>query len=330
MAETQPAMGNGRSTASAVPVPRVITTPGIHVTNEMVTPERARQLLGKSRNPRPLSKTVVANYADQMLHGMWDYNGDPIRVNSDDELIDGQHRLNAIIQSGKAQKMLIIHGLPNDVFKTVDVGKKRSAGDLLAIEGHAYYVNAAAVARSLLIYDSGVYWAAEAARKIDYKPSPKAIVEYVEKNPDVMENMSRIFGTKHNKGIVRLAGPTPIGMAYTLARRVNEKKADDFLDGVSGEVSTTKTDPRWVVRDFLMRQKIESRGLRRLEGKYTQAVMINAANLYFAGLEANVGLIRWRPENQWFPRFDGGKSAVRKLTRRESATLRKLRKDAGR
>jgi hypothetical protein len=311
---------NGGAIASANPKPQIVSVSNFHTVIENITPDRARVMLGKMRNPRPFSRHTAAIYAQTMRNGQWDFNGDAIRINEDDEVIDGQHRLHAVIQSGKPQKMLVMYGLKNEVFQSIDVGKRRSPGDMLAIAGYKHTINTGSVARALMVYESGVYWAEEAANKLDYRPTPKQIVKFVERNPDVAENCAYLANRYMNT--MRLTGATPIGLSYTLAKRANEKKAQEFLDGVNGDVSTTKTDPRWVVRDFLMRQKVESKGLRRLNIQYTQAVMINAANLYFAGLEASVGLIRWKPEVQWFPRFDSGKSATRKLARRQTAAKR--------
>lgn len=318
MAETQTSVSMGRAVAVQV-TPRVLTNTGIHTAVELIGPERARQMLLKLNNPRPLSQATVDNYVDVMRRKDWAFNGDPIRFNEDGALIDGQHRLQAIIKSGVAQKMLVIHGLGDDTFETIDVGKKRSHGDLLAICGHTDGVMLGAMARGLIIYESGVYWASEAARKLDYHPTGKQILKYVSDNPDVAEN-AKLIRNKYSYA-VRLCGPSPLGMAFTLARRESEKKAAEFIDGISGDVSgMTRTDARWVVRDYLTKQKLDR--ARRIDSRYAQAVLINAANLYFGGLEASSNLIRWQPEKQWFPKFDGGKSQSRALARRDRVRAR--------
>jgi hypothetical protein len=276
----------------------------VHVSTQLVTPEIAKRLLARMANDRPLSKNTLLNYTEVMRRGEWRFNGDPIRLNSEDRLIDGQHRLHAIIDSGKPQKMLVISGLDNEVFDTIDVGKKRSSADLLGIAGYQNVFALAATARALIIYESGVYWASEAAKNLDYNPTGKQIVSYVDRNPDVAQcvrQMQAQYGSA-----MRVVAPSAAGLAYTLAWRQHHGKADEFMSGVGGMVPTERNDPRWVVREYLSRQKHESM-TKRLTSLQAQAVMVKAANLFFAGLPATTSTLRFQPETHWFPRFDGGR-----------------------
>lgn len=302
-----------------------VTRPGspINVSTQMVTPEIAKQMLTSIRNDRPLSKNTLLNYTEIMRRGEWKFNGDPVRLNSDGELIDGQHRLHAIVNSGKAQRMLVIHGLDNTVFDTIDVGKKRSSADLLNIAGYKNVNVLAATARALIIYESGVYWASEAAKNLDYNPTGKQIVAYVGNNPDVADCTRQMQAQYHSA--VRIVAPSAAGMAYTLASRVSQTKADAFLAGVAGMEPTERNDPRWVAREYFARQKHETM-TKRLTSLQAQAVMVKAANLFFAGLPATTNTLRFQPDKHWFPKFDAGRRDARKAEK--GATITQLKREA--
>lgn len=110
-----------------------------------MTPERAAALLENNPSNRTMRRFQVDAYARDMASGLWQMNGDAIRLNGDGSLIDGQHRLAACIRSGASFETIIISGLPSDVRATIDGGAKRSHGDRLAMTGttNASHVSAA-------------------------------------------------------------------------------------------------------------------------------------------------------------------------------------------
>lgn len=90
-----------------------------------VTPQLAAEFLEKNANNRSLSNAVVEHYAMQMRSGKWIANGETIKFGSNGELVDGQHRLQAIIQSGVTVTMVVVTGVPEGSKETIDVGKVR-------------------------------------------------------------------------------------------------------------------------------------------------------------------------------------------------------------
>jgi hypothetical protein len=285
----------------------------IRVAEETVTPDRAKAMLANIKNDRPLSDYTVLNYAETMRQGDWKFNGDPVRLNAEGKLIDGQHRLHAIVKSGKAQHMLIISGLNSDVFDTIDVGKRRSPADLLGIAGYKNVNALAATIRALIIYESGVYWASEAAKQLDYNPSGLQILAYADKNPEVAERVRQI--QNDYTYATRIVAPSACGLAFTLAWRMNHQKAEAFMAGVAGLEPTERNDARWVAREYLSRRKAEAL-TTRITSLQVQAVMVKAANLYFGGVHTTVNLLKFQPKSQWFPRFDGGKRDAREAAKR--------------
>lgn len=105
---------------------------------ELITPKIAEQYLEKnSNNYRRLYKATVDQYASEMLNGKWIFNGEAIKFNKSGKLVDGQHRLSAIVKSGCSIPMVVITDVNDDV-NTFDIGKTRSVSDIAAANGLDY------------------------------------------------------------------------------------------------------------------------------------------------------------------------------------------------
>lgn len=113
---------------------------------EEITPQRALELLGDNNGNRNLSQKTVDRYANSMANDNWSLTGDPIRVADTGRLIDGQHRLTAVVQSGKPITSVVIYGMPEAIFDKIDVGKVRNGADALSIAGCAKYATYKAAA----------------------------------------------------------------------------------------------------------------------------------------------------------------------------------------
>lgn len=104
------------------------------ITNEiLITPDIAMDILQNNHRNRKMNKELVLLYADQMSRGLWKFNGESIIISDENILLNGQHRLGAIIKSGTSQKFIVVQGISQAAFDTIDTGKTRTAGDILSI-----------------------------------------------------------------------------------------------------------------------------------------------------------------------------------------------------
>lgn len=96
-----------------------------------VTPTLATEWLNLSKNPRTLRSAVVHKYAQQMQQGSWRPNLSVIGFNSQGLLVDGQHRLSAVIRSNTNQYFYVRKNLGlQDIF-VLDSGLRRNDADVL-------------------------------------------------------------------------------------------------------------------------------------------------------------------------------------------------------
>lgn len=117
-----------------------------------VGPAQAKILLSNNPSNRKPSKKRVEELANEMMAGRWMQNGDTIRIGKNKVLLDGQHRLMAIVESGVSLELAIAYDLDPNVFSTIDRGKKRSTADILHITGERNAAEVAATCRWILMY----------------------------------------------------------------------------------------------------------------------------------------------------------------------------------
>lgn len=92
-----------------------------------ITPKVAEYLLNLNWiENRPLLDATVAKYAAAIKHGHWKLNGEPIIVANNGTMIDGQHRLYAVVEADKPIDALVTFGVDYDVVNTINCGRPRT------------------------------------------------------------------------------------------------------------------------------------------------------------------------------------------------------------
>lgn len=131
---SHPQQGPAAASASAIVA---AAAPPIDFSFFTVAPSDARELLGKNYDNRALSESIVARYAGDILGGRWALTHQAIAVGPDGNLVDGQHRLAAIIRAGVPT--LVVFAIYRDAKvaeearQKVDLGRTRRAGDVMEI-----------------------------------------------------------------------------------------------------------------------------------------------------------------------------------------------------
>jgi hypothetical protein len=131
--------------------PRPASDKRVHIYME-VWPEIAEQWLREcNTNNRPQSSRAVDLMVQDMERGEWLDSGQTITFSKDGTLINGQHRLAAIVRSKKSQPFDVIFGLDAAAFRGTDIGRTRTASDMAMMMGFKDYNVTAGVARLITI-----------------------------------------------------------------------------------------------------------------------------------------------------------------------------------
>ena len=115
-----------------------------------VTPEMAKQWLRSNTANRKPSQAAVKRWAEIMKAHSWKLCSDAIAFDVNGVLINGQHRLMAVIESGMTQPFLVVNNFPEDSKEACDIGKKRQLHEIMTIGGYEISQTHAAACKFLL------------------------------------------------------------------------------------------------------------------------------------------------------------------------------------
>ena len=126
----------------------------------IISPSVAASWLEKKAPNRKVSPRAVERYAADMRAGRWASNGSSIVMGRSGKILDGQHRLEAIVQAGIPVTMMVVSGVDDAAFSTIDTGRARTVGDVLTVMEYPNANVLAAVTRMWLVHqDTGTFHA---------------------------------------------------------------------------------------------------------------------------------------------------------------------------
>jgi len=102
---------------------------------EDITPDMAKTYLKSNTHNRPLDPARVAKYAADMRAGRWLVSPETISFDEHGVLLNGQHRLAAIVESSVTVKFLVVMGMDPMVLLMIDRGKPRTTAQNVGLMG---------------------------------------------------------------------------------------------------------------------------------------------------------------------------------------------------
>ncbi len=237
-----------------------------------VTPTLAEQYLTLNTKNRKLRASNVDFLSDLIKSGEWRQTGEPIRFtgsisktgkpSTGSVLLDGQHRLQAFLQSGKKTLMFeVLDGLKADAFQYMDQGRSRSAGDVLSIEGYKNCNVLAGVARTLLMIEKegvvGNWRATYGGRR---KASNHEILQYVRAHDKPIHHAIK-EGTAHTSSIS--AQYTVHCSGFFLFKKKSAQDCEKFFYALEEEKRLAKDSPMFQYRSVLLDQRFSRKHARQ-------------------------------------------------------------------
>lgn len=100
----------------------------------IITPEIAIGLLKSNTHNRKISNDLVQQYANEMRRNRWYMTGSGLSFDINGVLLDGQHRLMAVVESGESVPFQVTTGLDPDSQDKLDRNKKRTMLDVCQLK----------------------------------------------------------------------------------------------------------------------------------------------------------------------------------------------------
>lgn len=248
-----------------------------------VTPELAAKWLLDNTHNRNLRRPVVLAYAADMTAGHWHWNGESIKFSDDGTLLDGQHRLAAIVEANVTVPLLVVRDLPSQVQETLDTGAKRIFSDVLKLRGERQSNLLAAITRRVAVWEGG---ARRVVSKTKYPPTTSELLATLEKHPELREIASEAHTLQHK---IDLPGSI-IGWGIWVFSRIHPEDAAFFFDRLADFQGLVKGDPIYELRRVIDNSR-SSQGQR--SEAFLVPVMIKAWNAYRSGKKISV--LTYRP-----------------------------------
>lgn len=253
----------------------------ITISKETIDPSRASQLLAANTKNRPVKQQNLKFIVDQIKSGNWQFNGDMIRIDTDGNLLDGQHRLLAVVKTGMSIETLVVCGLDPNVFVTIDTGSTRSSADVLSVLGETNAKNLAAAV--LLVNDINLNQVSEARHA---KVSHHRLVELLSEHGEIRESI--VWG----RNLLKLAPPAVTTALHYLFSKKSKEAAQAFFQDIHDGIGLSATCPTLHLRNRLIQNQCSK---SRMERKYMIALFIKAWNAYRS--KRQVKTLRFREAN---------------------------------
>jgi hypothetical protein len=238
----------------------------MRVDTEIITPEMAAHYLLSNTNNRPCTPRRVADLAGAMKRGEWVMNGDSIRFSEEGVLLDGQGRLKACVSSGVSFVSLVVRGLPGKSFQTIDMGKKRTMGEILSLEGERNSNKLARALRFLLMYEDGSY------NGKTY--TPQQLRDCLHRHHGIRTWMS-------NQSLYKVTPHAAVVLTVCYIGSLTRPNAsEEFMVALADGVLLDKGSPVLALRERLQRDRVAS---SRTHPSYVSQLIIHAYNAFVNG-----------------------------------------------
>ena len=259
------------------------STTTVQLDTEIVemTPKAAREILDRNTRNRSMRADYVRKLGAAMERGEWTVNGEPIQIASDETLLNGQHRLSAVVESGVTVPMLVVRGLPPKAQQTMDTGTRRNLSDVLALHGEIDTANLGAMLGLLHRYRTG--------ERLDNTgrtaPTPTEALALLEKEPGIKDYIP--LGRKTRAVGMRVS--IAAALAY-LFDEVDPGEGTRFFEALCNFRAERQDSPIRALKNALDRVRNE-RGYR-LSTYVLCAMTIKVFNAWRAGREMTVLFFR--------------------------------------
>lgn len=242
------------------------------MTVEVITPAIAEEMLKNNQSNRPIKTSQIAYLIDEILSGRWVTTGQAITFVGK-TLVDGQHRLKAVIAAGKAITSCVIRfpttANSKQIFLVTDRGVPRTFKDILAMQGESNIIALTTVLLTLERYYRAVDAAGPNAQTIPYTSQTRGangtihhkdthtVKKPLQHIKDLLEQYpyaraAAAFGTKMHKERPQVLVQGQWGLLHAIYTSIDENTALTFLTLLSTGENLSRQSPVLQLRERML------------------------------------------------------------------------------
>lgn len=261
----------------------------------LVTPEMANGYLSKNKGNRRPKMPTVLRYSNEMKAGKWKENtGELIKISKQGNVLDGQHRLMAVVHSKESIYFHFAFDVDENVFDVLDTGSLRNASDSFHIKG---VKNANAVPAMIALADALNKGKVEVRgiQKNQKLSNADLLNKYME-NPEYWDDVATHTITWYHN-FAKIIVPSMIGGVYSSLKDTNEELALKFMNELCTGIDITNSTI-YLLRNALMKDKVSN---KKMQTSMKLALILKAWNFYKSNKVTKV--LYWNPLIEKFPQF---------------------------
>lgn len=246
-----------------------------------VTPDVAKNYLSYNTKNRKESLRNVKFLSEQMAKGLFLENGESIVFDNNNNLTDGQHRLMAIIKSGKSYHIPIVRGVKSNAMATYDTGKNRSSADVLGLNGYKNSSILSSLVKAIYKYEVKL---SKCSATNGYNRTEtltnQQILDFSKENNDWMQEIIKNISSIYKRSTVKFLGVSSLSfITYTIGGKNPNKDVYDFIKNICGLSRTEQTATSYIFNK-LYNSKINKEPLNFY---WTLGMCVKAWNYYIDG-----------------------------------------------
>lgn len=250
---------------------------------ELFTVPRSKRILDRfNTHNRRKARTSWKRYSKSMTLSRWGATTDPIVFDEHGILLNGQNRLQAIVDSGIPQYFFVLRNFPRDQFQYQDRGRTRSVADTVFTFGNRKSDKEAASISAIMInWDER----GDFARNNSHRAPHETEDYYVDNADEIIEAGN--FVKLH--GIHKVWEKSVAGALCVILSRIDKDDAREFLIRTTTGANLPERSPLLRMRNRLITEKAKA---KRSQIVVTAALAIKAWNLWRKGKQR--GILSWR------------------------------------
>lgn len=212
-----------------------------------VTPSLAKEWLDRNVKNRGQRSKAVAAYGRDINGGDWVVTGETIKFDWFGNLIDGQHRLEAVVATQRSIQTFVVYGVPPKAQDRIDSGVPRSFRDQLQLAEVKYASTLSALCRRIFL------WEPPHNERVDFskaKVTHADLERTMAAHPEVFECAEFVEPLANKVGVAR----SRLAFVYWVFRQIDQELGQEFVTKLASGANLADGDPILALRERIRRE----------------------------------------------------------------------------
>jgi len=217
----------------------------------LITPIIAKEILENNTINRNIIKANLHFLENELREGRFVYNGESIIISKDNKLMDGQHRLLAIINTSISAYVNLVTDIEENTMSTINTGSSRNAASVFSMHN---VVSSTSIASSTKRILEKVETERQTNKNGNIKLSNQTIYEFYEKRSELLDAMHRFALNLYQSNVKFITPSSTTSFLYLFS--IEDRRAKAYIRELYTGVQEGASDAAIKIRDRLINNKI--------------------------------------------------------------------------